>query len=564
MNDQNILTLDERGLKNIPVVTNFFIIVIFLQACKGVGSPSPRENIIINPGGSPTVVDDTPDGNPDESPTVVDDTPDGNPDRSPAGVDDTPDGNPEEPPTVVDDTPDGNPDRSPAGVDDTPDGNPDRSPAGVDDTPDGNPDRSPTVVDDTPDGNPDRSPAGVDDTPDGNPDRSPAVVDDTPDGNPEEPPTVVDDTPDGNPDDAEDNINDPDDGGLPPDDRSTLSLSILYIQASSQAQESLLLEPPPKTLWQQQWEAIKDVEKVVFCKIAIMILNDVPGIHQDNMEAVALAVRTRTINNPNSLLQIAIEGGDDIIASPNNSFFDLLSSIDRIPDQSAKEELISLLKDDIAGDIILVSAGNTGKELDRSVLKKEWVREVLGEEDVNVFFVIGTITNKDGETSIDYTSSTLPPVLADHVIAASISVPILVDGIVQIPGGTSTSAVLAGTFFARLQVLLPDATPNELVEIGKWLLEPLDNSNSLGVISFEKFTQINNYFCKPLASISLEEILWYIQSNPKEDSTLNGEGLSGDQESSPEPTDYDVSYVPEVDILVPYGPDVDTSSIDLL
>ena len=313
MNDQNILTLDERGLKNIPVVTNFFIIVIFLQACKGVGGPSPRENIIINPGGSPTVVDDTPDGNPEEPPAVVDDTPDGNP---------------EEPPTVVDDTPDGNPEEPPAGVDDTPD------------------------------------------------------------GNSEESPTVVVDTLDSTLDDAEDNINDPDDGGLPPDDRSTLSLSILYIQASSQEQqqESLLLEPPPKTLWQQQWEAIKDVEKIVFCKIAIMILDDVPGIHQDEMEAVALAVRTRTINNPNSLLQIAIEGGDDIIASPNNSFFDLLSSIDRIPDQSAKEELISLLKDDLAGDIILVSAGNTGKELDRSVLKKEWVREVLGDEHVNVFF----------------------------------------------------------------------------------------------------------------------------------------------------------------------------------
>ena len=500
MNDQNILTLDERGLKNIPVVTNFFIIVIFLQACKGVGGPSPRENIIINPDRSPAVVDDTP----DESPTVVDDTPDGNPDRSPAGVDDTSDGNPEESPTVVDDTPDGNPDESP------------------------------TVVDDTPDGNPDRSPAGVDDTSDGNPD------------------------------DAEDNINDPDDGGLPPDDRSTLSLSILYIQASSQAQESLLLEPPPKTLWQQQWEAIKDVEKVVFCKIAIMILNDVPGIHQDEMEAVALAVRTRTINNPNSLLQIAIEGGDDIIASPNNSFFDILSSIDRISDQSAKEELISLLKDELSGDIILVSAGNTGKELDRSVLKKEWVKELLGDEDVNVFFVIGTITNKDGETSIYYTSSTLPPALADYVIAASVSVPILIDGIVQIPGGTSTSAVLTGTFFARLQVLLPDATPNELVEIGKWLLEPLENSNSLGVISFEKFTQINNYFCKPLASISLNEILWYIQSNPKEDPNLNGEGLSGDQESSPEPTDYDVSYVPEVDISVPYVPEVDTPVVDAL
>ena len=428
-------------------------------------------------------------------------------------------------------------------------------------------------------------PTGVDDTPDGNPDvaddgglpldsqpslqaqvtllpEPPTVVDDTPDGNPDvaddgglpldsqpslqaqvtllpEPPTGVDDTPDGNPDVA-------DDGGLPLDS-----------QPSLQAQVTLLPEPPPQTLWQQQWEAIKDVEKVVFCKIAIMILNDVPGIHQDEMEAVALAVRTRTINNPNFLLQIAIEGGDDIIASPNNSFFDLLSSIDRIPDQSAKEELISLLKDGLAGDIILVSAGNTGKELDRSVLKKEWVREVLGEEDVNVFFVIGTITNKDGETSIDYTSSTLPPVLADHVIAASVSVPILLDGIVQIPGGTSTSAVLAGSFFARLQVLLPDATLNELVQIGKWLLEPLENSNSLGVISFEKFTQIKDYYCKPLYSISLGEILTYIESNPKEDDpTLNEEGSSGAQEVFPESIDDGVLDV--------YVPDIDTSAIDLL
>ena len=154
------------------------------------------------------------------------------------------------------------------------------------------------------------------------------------------------------------------------------------------------------------------------------------------------------------------------------------------------------------------------------------------------------------KTSIHYTSSTLPPALADYVIAASVSVPILVDGIVQIPGGTSTSATLTGTFFARLQVLLPDATPNELVEIGKWLLQPLDNSNSLGVISFEKFTQIKDYFCKPLASISLEEILWYIQSNPKEDSPPNVGGLSGAQESFPESTDYDVPYVPEFDTLV--------------
>ena len=419
---------------------------------------------------------------------------------------------------------------------------------------------STTFVVDTPDDTPEGSPTGADDTPDG----SPTVVVDTPVGPPEGSPTVVVDTLDSTLDDAEDNINDPDDGGLPPDDRSTISLSILYIQASSQAQATLLPEPPPKTLWQQQWEAIKDVEKVVFCRITTMILNDVEGVHQDNMEAVALALQTLTINNPNSLLQIAIEGGDDIIASPNNSFFGLLRSIDRIPDQSAKEELISLLKDELSGDIILVSAGNTGKELDHSVLKKEWVREVLGDEHVNVFFVIGTITNKDGETSIHYTSSTLPPALADYVIAASVSVPILVDGIVQIPGGTSTSAVLTGTFFARLQVLLPDATLNELVEIGKWLLEPLENSNSLGVISFEKFGQIKDYFSKPLYSISLGEILTYIKSNPKEDPNLNREGLSGDQESSSESTDYDVFYVPEVDISASYVPEVDTSAIDLL
>ena len=405
---------------------------------------------------------------------------------------------------------------------------------------------STTAVVDTPDG----SPTGADDTPDG----STTDVVDTPDGNSDGSTTdVVETSITQGTDDAEDNINDPDDDGLSPDDRSILSFSILYIQASSQvkAEESLLLsEPPPKTLWQQQWEAIKDVEKVVFCKIAIMILNDVPGIHQDEMEAVALAVRTRTINNPNALLQIAIEGGDDTIASPNNSFFGLLSSIDRVSDQSAKEELISLLKDGFAGDIILVSAGNTGKELDLSVLKKEWVKELLGDEDVNVFFVIGTITNKDGETSIDYTSSTLPPALADYVIAASVSVPILLDGIVQIPGGTSTSAVLAGSFFARLQVLLPDATIGEVVEIGKWLLQPLDNSNSLGVISFEKFTQIKDHFSKPLYSISLGEILTYIESNPKEDSNPNVGGLSGAQESFPESTDYDVPYVPEVDTPV--------------
>ena len=403
------------------------------------------------------------------------------------------------------------------------------------------------------------------DTPEG----SPTGADDTPEGSP----TVVVDTLDSTLDDAEDNINDPDDGGLPPDDRS-----ILYIQASSQAQAqaqvqaqvqaqaqaTLLPEPPPKTLWQQQWEAIEDVEKVVFCRITTMILNDVEGDHQDNMEAVALALQTLTINNPNFPQQIAREGGDDIIASPNNSFFAILSSIDRVSDQSVKEKLINRLKDDLAGDIILVSAGNTGKELDRSVLKKEWVREVLGEEDVNVFFVIGTITNKDGETSIHYTSSTLPPTLADYVIAASVSVPILVDGIVQIPGGTSTSAVLAGSFFARLQVLLPDATLNELVRIGKWLLEPLENSNSLGVISFEKFTQIKDYFSKPLYSISLGEILTYIKSNPKEGPNLNGEGLFGDQESSSESTDNYVPYVPEIDISASYVPEFDTSTIDLL
>ena len=348
-------------------------------------------------------------------------------------------------------------------------------------------------------------------------------------------------------DDAEDDINDPDDGGLPPDDRSLLSLSILYIQPSSQEKESLLLpSPPTKTLKQQQLETIKGVEKVVFNMIATMTLNDVPGPHQDNMEAIALVLRTHTIKNPYFVDIVAREGGDDIIASPNNSFFSILDAIDRISDPSTKERAISGLKDDVIGDIILVSAGNTGKELvEHSVLKEPWVKELLEEEGVNVFFVIGIITNKDGETSIDDISSTLPISLADHVIGASTSFPILVEGNVLIPGGTSTSAVLAGTFFARLQVLLPEASIKELVEIGKWLLEPLENSNSLGILSFEKFTQIKEYYCQPLGSISLNKILTYIQSNPKEDPTLNEEGLSGAQELFSEPTVDGVTYVPD-------------------
>ena len=488
MTNVNILTLEKKELKNITTVINFFIMVIILQACKGVGGPSSRENIIINDGlpsgakGFPAGVDDTPDGNSDESLTVVVDTPDGNSDESPTVVVDTPDGNSDESPTVVVDTPDGNSDESPTVV--------------VVDTPDGNSDESPTVV--------------VVDTPDGNLDESPTVV--------------VVDTPDGNLDDT------------------------VEIDSQQSSQAILLPGPPAKTLKQQQLETIKYVEKVVFNMIATMTLNDIPGEHQDDMEAVALALRTHTIKNPNFVDIIAREGGDDIIASPNNNLFIFLNAIDLIPDPLVKERVINTLKDDLSGDIILVSAGNTGKELEHSVLKKAWVKELLEEEDINVFFVIGTITNKDGETSIADISSTLPRSLADNVIGAPIRFPILKGDEVEIPGGTSTAAVLTGTFFARLQVLLPEATLDELVEIGKWLLKPLENSNSLGVISFEKFTQIKEYFCKPLHSISLEEILTYIQSNPK-DPTLNEEGLSGAQELFPEPIIDDV-YIEDLPPLV--------------
>ena len=509
---------------NGPTALIWILSGIIIAGCKGIGGPSSHGNIrsdVVPSGskGSPIGADEAPDG----LPTVVIDTPDG----SPTGADDTPDGLP----TVVVDTPDG----SPTGVDDTPDG----SPTGVDDTPDG----SPTVVIDTPDGSP----------------------------------TDVVDTLDSTLDDAGDDINYPDDGWLPPEGRSTLALSILYIQVSSQAQEQaqeslILSDPLIVRLKQLQLETIEGIENVAYNKYATITLNDFPGPHQDRMEAVGLGLRTYTIKNQNLVHIIAREGGDDIIASPNNDFFSILRSIDRVSDQSVKEKAISGLKDDLAGDIILVSAGNTGKELDHSVLKEGWVKELLGEDGVNVFFVIGTITNKDGETSIDDISSTLPPALADNVIAAPTSFPILVDGIIEIPRGTSTSAVLTGAFFGRLQVLLPDATLNELTEIGKWLLEPLENSNSLGILSFEKLTQIIAYYCKPLDSISLGEILRYIKSNPKEDDpTLNEEGSSGAQEVFPESNGEGSSGAQEVfpesiDDSVPYVyvPDFDTSVIDLL
>ena len=181
-----------------------------------------------------------------------------------------------------------------------------------------------------------------------------------------------------------------------------------------------------KTLGQIQFDALNGVEDIAFDERAEITLNDVPGIHQKH-GSIANAFKTDAIADPNFVLQIAIEGGDDIIASPNNSFF-LLRSINRISDQSSKERSIELLKRGLAGDIILVSAGNTGQLLDDAVLEEKWVHDLLDNEDVNVFFVIGIITKKDGEKEIDYTSSTLPISYSDNVIGASVKVPILIGG----------------------------------------------------------------------------------------------------------------------------------------
>ena len=279
-----------------------------------------------------------------------------------------------------------------------------------------------------------------------------------------------------------------------------------------------------------QFDALNGVEDIAFDERAEITLNDFSGPHQRRMEAIANAFKTDAIADPNLVHIIAREGGDDIIASPNNDFFSVLSSIHRVSDQSVKERAIEGLKSDLSGDIILVSAGNTGQLLDHAVLEEKWVHDLLDNEDVNLFFVIGITTNEDGEKEISPISSTLPISYSDNVIGASLEVPILIGGEVETLGGTSASAVLTAIFFARLQVLLPDATINELVEIGKWLLEPLEDT--LGIISFEKFNEISLNFSKDIEDLLLEEILDYVRSNPRDDEnpTLE-EGSSG---ASPE------------------------------
>ncbi len=287
-----------------------------------------------------------------------------------------------------------------------------------------------------------------------------------------------------------------------------------------------------KFFGQIQFDALNGVEDIAFDERAEITLNDIPGSsHAESMEAIANAFKTDVVVNPYVVHITAREGGDDIIASPNNGFFSVLDAIHRVSDQSTKERAIERLKGDLAGDILLVSAGNTGQLLDHAFLEEKWVHDLLDNEDVNVFFVIGIITKKDGEKEIESISSTLPISYSDNVIGASLEVPILIGGEVEIPGGTSSSAVLTAIFFARLQVLLPEASFEELIEIGKWLLEPLEDT--LGIISFEKLNEISLNFSKDIEDLLLAEILDYVRSNPKKvlyTFSYDGVGIDGGDE----------------------------------
>ena len=282
-------------------------------------------------------------------------------------------------------------------------------------------------------------------------------------------------------------------------------------------------EVPVKTLQEIQLEIFEGVEDVGFDEPGEVILNDVQGSsHQQRQTKIAKVYNVDTLVNPQQLELVAREGGDDIIVSPNNEIYATLITIDRISDPAEQAEAIDRLKSDLSGDIILSSAGNSGAEEDyQGVLRRPWVKQLLEEEDINVFFIVGT-TNEDGETSISPISSTVPSSLFDYVIGAAIEFPISDDVISQ---GTSASATLVGVFFARLQVLLPEASFEELLEIGEWLLKPLEDT--LGTISFEKFSEIELSFSKDADLLTLSEILDYIRANPAEEGTTLEEGPSG-------------------------------------
>ena len=280
-----------------------------------------------------------------------------------------------------------------------------------------------------------------------------------------------------------------------------------------------------KTLGQIQFDALNGVEDIAFNKRGEIILNDRAGSgHQQRQEAIANIYNVDVIVRSQQIRVVAeMAGENNIIASPTNQIYAALITADRISNQLAQAEAIDRLKSELSGHIILASAGNSGVEEDyQGVLRTTWVKELLSEEDINIFLIVGT-TNEDGETKISPGSSTVPPSLSDYVIGASFEVLISENIISQ---GTSASATLAATFFARLQVLLPEASFEELIEIGKWLLEPLENS--LGAISFEKFEEISLNFSKDIEDLLLEEILDYVRSNPRDDEnpTLE-EGPSG-------------------------------------
>ena len=388
----------------------------------------------------------------------------------------------------------------------------DGSPTGADGSPpedDGSPpedDGSPPEDDGSPpedDGSPpedDGSPPEDDGSPpedDGSPpedDGSPPEDDGSPpedDGSPPED--------DGSP--PEDDGSPPEDDGFPPD-IPVLVFRQKQLEIFEGAEPDVLV----LTLRQKQLEIFEGVEDVGFDDRGEIILNDPPGSHQRRMTEIAKVFNVDTLVTAKQLDEVARGVGDDIIAAPNNNLFAIFLAIDRISDQQRKAGAIYDLECDLLGDLVLVSTGNSGVEDEYNILTRTWIQDLLAKEDINLFFIVGT-TKEDGETKISPISSTVPASLSDYVIGASIEFPISEDVISQ---GTSPSATLVAVFFARLQTLLPAASIKELVEIGKWLLEPLENS--LGVISFKKFEEILEYFSKDMAdSLLLEEILEYVR-----------------------------------------------------